>query len=72
MNIMDRLKKTWSKDELKKELREEQNKIDKQYEAEGGGDPSDEVLEKQVQLNTRRHQTNISDETKAIYKNFVQ
>lgn len=70
--MFDKLKKVYSKDKLIKELEEEQKKINKQYEEEGGGEPSDEVLEKQVALNTRRHKLNISDQTKAIYKNFVQ
>lgn len=70
--MFDKLKKVYSKDELIKELEEEQEKINKQYEEEGGGEPSDEVLEKQVALNTRRHKLNISDQTKAIYENFVQ
>ena len=55
---------------LKKiQLKNRQRAIDNQYEKEG---LTDEVLEKQVELNTLRHELDIPDETEAVYKNFVQ
>ena len=53
----------------RKELQDKQQVINKKYKKEG---LTDEVLEMQVELNTERHKLDISDETKRIYKNFVQ
>lgn len=59
-----------SKRYLKKiELKNKQREVDKQYAREG---LSDEVLEKQVEINTLRRELNIPDEVNLVYKNFVQ
>ena len=47
----------------------QQQKINKQYSKEG---LTDDVLKKQVEVNTLRNKYNISDDSKKIYKNFVQ
>lgn len=51
------------------ELKYKQKYIDKKYKKEG---LSDKVLELQVQLNTERHELDITDETQKIYEDFVQ
>lgn len=51
------------------ELQDKQKIINEKYEKEG---LTDEVLDLQVELNTKRHKLNISDETKRIYDRFVQ
>ena len=51
------------------QFRNRQRKINKQYEKEG---LTDEVLDAQVALNMERHEHDISDETKKVYKNYVQ
>ena len=50
-------------------LNRKQKSINKEYEKNG---LTDEVLEKQVALNTKRHELNISDANNRIYENFVQ
>lgn len=62
-------KQTKTKEELEKEFEKRQKAIDKKYEEEG---LSDEVLDMQLELNKDRHENNISDPTKRIYKNYVQ
>ena len=47
----------------------EQKYIDIQFEQEG---LSSDVLEKQVELNKRRHELNIVDNEEKRYKEFVQ
>ena len=51
------------------QFRNRQRAINKQYEREG---LTDEVLDAQVALNIERHEHDISDETKKVYKNYVQ
>ena len=51
------------------QFRNRQRAINKQYEREG---LTDEVLDAQVALNMERHEHDISDETKKVYKNYVQ
>lgn len=55
--------------QLMKKLDEQQKEINKEYEEKG---LTDELLEKQIQINTTRHKENMPDTTKNIYKNFVQ
>ncbi len=55
---------------LKKiQLKNRQRVIDKKYKKEG---LTDEILEKQVELNQLRHELDISDSSKKIYDNYVQ
>lgn len=67
--MLERLKKIFKEDKLRKELAEKQEEINQQYAKEG---LTDNVLEKQVALNELRNALDMSDETKRIYKNFVQ
>ncbi len=50
-------------------LKNRQNKVNKLYQEEG---LSDEVLRKQVEINTERNQYDIPDDSEKIYKDFVQ
>lgn len=54
---------------LIKELDKEQEEINKQYEKEG---LTDEVLDRQIAINEKRHKENITDPKELIYKNFAQ
>lgn len=55
---------------LKKiQLKNKQRVLDKMYTTEG---LSDEVLEKQVEINTLRHELDLPDENEFIHENFVQ
>lgn len=54
------------------QFKNKQRAIDKLYEEQGGGEPSDEVLEAQVELNQLRNKHNISDHSNRVYKNYVQ
>ena len=55
---------------LKKiQLKNRQRVIDKKYKKEG---LTDEILEKQVELNQLRHELDISDSSKKIYDKYVQ
>lgn len=55
---------------LKKiQLKNKQRVIDKQYAKEG---LTDDLLEKQLEINSLRHELDIPDETNFIYENFVQ
>lgn len=57
-------------DEVREELNSVQDEIDELYEQEG---LTDEVLDKQIELNTRRHEENVSDERKIVNKDgFAQ
>ena len=58
-------------DKFRKQIsyRNRQRTINKKYEKEG---LTDEVLDMQLELNKDRHENNISDPTKRIYKNYVQ
>jgi len=58
-----------AKEIKEKEFKKRQEEINQKYEQEG---LTDEVLNLQVQLNRDRNEWNISDDTKRIYKNFVQ
>lgn len=51
------------------QLKNEQRVIDKKFKKEG---LSDEVLEKQAALNSKRCLLNIPDESDFVYENFVQ
>lgn len=50
-------------------LKNRQNKVNKLYQEEG---LSEEVLRKQVEINTERNQYNIPDDDEKIYMDFVQ
>lgn len=52
-----------------RKLKKEQEKIDELYNKEGA---TDRVIEMQAELNSQRHKYNIPDESKMIWKNFVQ
>lgn len=54
---------------LARKFKKEQEKIDELYEKEG---LTDRVLEMQVELNSKRHECDIPDESKMVWKNFVQ
>ena len=55
---------------LKKiQLKNRQRVINKKYKKEG---LTDEILEKQVELNQLRHELDISETSKKIYDNYVQ
>lgn len=72
--MLERLKELFKKEEFKQEeiadiLMNEQKEINKLYEEKG---LTDEVLDRQVALNQKRNELDISDPTKRIWKNFVQ
>lgn len=67
--MFEMLKKIFGEEKLRKELAKKQEELNEQYAKDG---LTNEVLEKQVSLNQLRNKLNISDETKRIYKNFVQ
>ena len=46
-----------------------QNKVNKEYEKKG---LTDDILKKQIRINSIRYKKNIPDETEFIYENFVQ
>ncbi|MBE6508267.1 MAG: hypothetical protein E7Z77_02510 [Methanobrevibacter sp.] len=52
-----------------RKLKKEQEKIDELYAQEGA---TDRVIEMQAELNSRRHEFDIPDESKKVWKNFVQ
>ena len=54
------------------QFKNKQRALEKEYKKEGGGEPSDELLEKQVELNQLRHKHNISDRSKRVHDNYVQ
>lgn len=51
------------------QIKNRQRVINKQYEKEG---LSDDVLEKQIEINCLRHELDIPDESKFIFEDFVQ
>lgn len=50
-------------------LAKKQKEIDELYKKEG---LTDEVLDKQIEINKLRHEHNISDKSNRLYKNYVQ
>lgn len=50
-------------------LRNEQRVLNRKYEKEG---LTNEILDKQIEINKRRHELDIADESKRVYENFVQ
>ena len=46
-----------------------QKKVNKEYEEKGF---NDDILEKQIQINQKRHELNIVDPNELIYNEFVQ
>lgn len=54
---------------IARKLVKEQGKIDELYEQEGA---TDRVIEMQAELNSKRHEHDIPDTSKLLYKNFVQ
>lgn len=72
--MLEKLKALFKKEEYNKKdiediLMEEQEAINKLYEEEG---LTDKVLDRQVALNQKRNELDISDPTKRIWENFVQ
>lgn len=53
----------------KTNLRNKQREVDKLYENEGF---TDEVLEKQIQINKERHEHDLPDENDFVYEKYVQ
>lgn len=51
------------------EIHQKQASLNQKYKEEG---LTDEILEKQVELNTLKNQYNISDKCKRIHENYVQ
>lgn len=51
------------------QLKNRQRAVNKQYEKEG---LTDDVLEKQVEINTLRNQLDIPDSDEFVYEDFVQ
>lgn len=54
---------------IARKLDKEQKKIDDLYAKEGA---TDRVIEMQAELNSKRHDYDIPDTSKLVYKNFVQ
>lgn len=54
---------------LNKILDESQRSINRQIEKEG---INETIIEKQAQINKRRHQNNLTDQNQKVYKNYVQ
>lgn len=54
---------------MEEKLRKKQDEVDKLYEKEG---LTDEVLDKQIEINKLRHKHNISDKSNRVYDDFVQ
>ena len=50
-------------------LRNEQRVLNRKYEKEG---LTDEILDKQIEINKRRHELDIADESKRVNGNYVQ
>lgn len=50
-------------------LNRRQKKLDELFEEEGF---TDDVLEKQVEINIKRHELDIPDKSKLVNENFVQ
>ena len=72
--MLEKLKALFKKEEYNKKdiediLMEEQEAINKLYEEEG---LTNKVLDRQVALNQKRNELDISDPTKRIWENFVQ
>ena len=72
--MLEKLKELFKKEEFKQEeiadiLMNEQKEINKLYEEKG---LTDEVLDRQVALNQKRNELDISDPTKRVWENFVQ
>ena len=72
--MLEKLKEFFQKEDLKTEdiadiLMKEQEAINELYEKEG---LTDEVLERQVALNQKRHELDIRDKNNVIYEDFVQ
>lgn len=67
--LSDNAKYELKRIKLKKELRERQLKINELYEQQG---LTDEVLDKQVEVNSLRHEYDIVDESQIIFHGFVQ
>ena len=54
---------------LEVHLRNQQRALNKKYAEEG---LTDEVLDKQIEINRLRHEHDIADESKKVYGDFVQ
>ena len=54
---------------MKAKLAQMQEEVDKQFLENG---LTDEILDKQLEINKLRHEHDISDERNRVYKNYVQ
>lgn len=54
---------------LEVHLRNQQRTVDKKYAEDG---LTDEVLDKQIEINRLRHEHDIVDESERVYEDFVQ
>ena len=54
---------------MEEKLKQMQEKCDKLYAKDG---LTDEVLDKQIEINKLRHKHDISDKKNQVYKEFVQ
>lgn len=54
---------------MEEKLRKKQDEVDKLYEKDG---LTDEVLDKQIEINKLRHKHDISDKESQVYKEYVQ
>ena len=54
---------------VKASLENRQKELNKKYEEQG---LTDEILEEQIKINQLRHEHDIPDEEKMIYKEYVQ
>ena len=54
---------------LKVQLRNQQRTVDKKYAEDG---LTDEVLDKQIEINRLRHEHDLVDESEKVYEDFVQ
>ena len=50
-------------------INRQQTQLNKQYAVDG---LTEEILEKQIQLNIKRHQLNITDKTEHLHEEYVQ
>lgn len=54
---------------MEKHLMEKQKEVDKLYKEQG---LTDEVLDKQIEINKLRHRHDIPDKTETIHEEYVQ
>ena len=62
-------KKISRKNRLREELHQKQEEINKEYVEKG---PSDEIIQRQIEINKLRNANNIPDTREFIYEDYVQ